>query len=123
MSVLHNNPGSFLLLVKNLLEYQDHFGDKLLSNKFLVAVSTEISEPSVTQMTQMTHKSPDLESQLHYHFSGVFHALDADREDVKVDWKLSWDDLKVKLRKLYETSEEAFNQFSLGILDRKPRLG
>ena len=56
MSVLHNNPGSFLLLVKNLLEYQD----------------------------------------------------------VKVDWKLSWEDLKLKLRKLYETSEEAFNQFSLG---------
>jgi len=37
-------------------------------------------------------------------------------EDVKVDWKLSWEDLKLKLRKLYETSEEAFNQFSLGSL-------
>ncbi|CAL1152537.1 unnamed protein product [Cladocopium goreaui] len=56
MSVLQSHPGSFLLLVKNLLEYQD----------------------------------------------------------VQVDWKLSWEDLKVKLRKLFDTSEDAFNQFSMG---------
>lgn len=56
MSVLQSHPGSFLLLVKNLLEYQD----------------------------------------------------------VEVDWKLSWEDLKVKLRKLFDTSEDAFNQFSMG---------
>jgi len=38
------------------------------------------------------------------------------RQDVQVDWKLSWEDLKVKLRKLFDTSEDAFNQFSMGNL-------
>eukprot|EP00913_Durusdinium_trenchii_P017649 g16588.t1 len=57
MHVLHSHPGSFLLLVKNLLEYQD---------------------------------------------------------DLKVDWKLPWTDLKVKLKKIYPSSQEAFNQFSMG---------
>lgn len=56
MHVLHSHPGSFLLLVKNLLEYQD----------------------------------------------------------LKVDWKLPWTDLKVKLKKIYPSSQEAFNQFSMG---------
>eukprot|EP00438_Fugacium_kawagutii_P032516 Skav233916 [mRNA] locus=scaffold435:582928:602422:+ [translate_table: standard] len=39
-----------------------------------------------------------------------------DETDVKVDWKLSWDDLKVKLRKVFDSSEDAFHQFSMGTL-------
>ena len=70
MTVLHSHPGSFLLLVKNLLQYQEH------------------SEMAPKWLSQ----------------------------DVKVDWKLSWADLKVKLRKLFASSQEAFDHFSLGCL-------
>ncbi|CAJ1328717.1 unnamed protein product, partial [Effrenium voratum] len=56
MKVLDGHPGSFLLLVRNLLQYQD----------------------------------------------------------VQVDWKLPWCELKAKLRKRHASSEQAFSHFSFG---------
>lgn len=124
MSVLHNNPGSFLLLVKNLLEYQDlwnccfHWKQWIQWPKFFQIHPTSINPQhgittaslpctSTSNSKAMPKKDIFFRKKTRKKLTG---------EDVKVDWKLSWEDLKLKLRKLYETSEEAFNQFSLGSL-------
>ena len=114
MSVLQSHPGSFLLLVKNLLEYQNYAPNgSICGSKWNMFnhVHTGSGFMQVQVFFFWLQSSFSWPSPWQY-----FEYRDQCRQDVQVDWKLSWEDLKVKLRKLFDTSEDAFNQFSMGNL-------